>query len=299
MEKVCVLQSTYNGKKYLKEQIDSILNQENVDVQLIVRDDGSNDSTPDILSKYSNDKRIIYSIETNIGPAKSFLQLLKNAPASNYYAFSDQDDIWDKDKLYCAIEKMKGIDSCPCLYFSTTESVDENLNTIKTNNIKPKLTFGESLIYAYASGCTMVMNNKLHETILSYQPEYIPMHDYLIISVAHAVGAKIVFDETPHIKYRQHNNNVIGAQQSFYKKWKERFNRIFIDKTCARSRMANEIYKGYHNIMPAENIKLLSLYLEGKDNFTARLRMFFSSQLSCSDKKTLFLFKIATILNRY
>ena len=62
MEKVCVLQSTYNGKKYLKEQIDSILNQENVDVQLIVRDDGSNDSTPDILSKYSNDKRIIYSI---------------------------------------------------------------------------------------------------------------------------------------------------------------------------------------------------------------------------------------------
>ena len=63
--------------------------------------------------------------------------------------------------------------------------------------------------------------------------------------------------------------------------------------------MANEIYKGYHNIMPTENIKLLRLYLEGKDNFTARLRMFFSSQLSCSDKKTLFLFKIATILNRY
>lgn len=89
-KKVIVLMSTYNGERHLVEQIESILNQEGVDVRLMIRDDGSNDKTVEIARKYTDD----VVVGDNIGFRYSFLELIKNAPEAEYYALADQDDIW-------------------------------------------------------------------------------------------------------------------------------------------------------------------------------------------------------------
>lgn len=96
---VQVVMSTYNGEKYLKEQIDSILSQEGVDVRLYIRDDGSSDRTTDILASYQEHKNVKIEKGNNLGFAKSFLTALDECDEADYYAFSDQDDVWEKDKL--------------------------------------------------------------------------------------------------------------------------------------------------------------------------------------------------------
>ena len=103
--------STYNGEKYLREQIDSILKQTQVDAQLIVRDDGSSDGTVRILEEYSrNYPNVSFYQGTNVGVGKSFLELLKNAPQADYYSFADQDDVWLEDKLNHAVSIIRQIE---------------------------------------------------------------------------------------------------------------------------------------------------------------------------------------------
>ena len=105
--KVLVLMSTYNGEKYLREQIDSILGQRGVEVSLLVRDDGSTDATLTTLDEYKESGRLDYYCGNNLGPARSFMHLLQNAPASDFYAFSDQDDKWMDDKLSPPLPRWK------------------------------------------------------------------------------------------------------------------------------------------------------------------------------------------------
>ena len=97
MRKLTILMSTYNGQQYLDKQLKSIYNQRNIedyDVSIIVRDDGSQDDTVRILGSWSDRMNIIVYREKNVGARESFYWLIKNAPESDYYAFSDQDDIW-------------------------------------------------------------------------------------------------------------------------------------------------------------------------------------------------------------
>ena len=146
---VCVLMATYNGEKYLREQVDSIIGQHNININLIVRDDGSTDSTINILSEYEEKGLLTYTKGANLGPARSFMELLKFSPISDYYAFSDQDDIWLPDKIKTAVDMMKEDEEKPALYFCQTQLVDENLKKMENVVINPKLTFGESLIYHF------------------------------------------------------------------------------------------------------------------------------------------------------
>lgn len=128
---VQVVMSTYNGEKYLKEQIDSILSQEGVDVRLYIRDDGSSDRTTDILASYQEHKNVKIEKGNNLGFAKSFLTALDECDEADYYAFSDQDDVWEKDKLSTAIEILEEeSQSTPLLYCSALQRVDENLNPL-------------------------------------------------------------------------------------------------------------------------------------------------------------------------
>lgn len=122
---VTVLMSTYNGEKYLKEQIDSILSQVDVDVRLVIRDDGSTDNTVGVIKEYSQrNSNVEFTVGKNIGYANSFLTLIQMAGDSDYYAFSDQDDIWKKNKLSTAVDKINGIPYV--VYASNLEMVSEN-----------------------------------------------------------------------------------------------------------------------------------------------------------------------------
>ena len=134
METVCVLMSTYNGEKYLQEQLDSIINQVGVNVRILVRDDGSTDSTTDILNNYKREGYLDWYSGTNLKSARSFMDLVNRAPESEYYAFSDQDDYWLPTKLQVAVNVLKSADSRKsALYYSRTTLVDENLLPIKQN----------------------------------------------------------------------------------------------------------------------------------------------------------------------
>ena len=237
---VCVLMSTYNGKQYLERQIETILSQMDCHVILLVRDDGSSDETLAILKKYKNQNRLAYYTGKNIGPTRSFLDLIDNAPDAEYYAFSDQDDIWLPDKLSTAIKMLRTVPlkNERGLYFSNLTPVDEKEKIINKSLLPESLPtdyYTLMIRCGWMFGCTEVFTKNLKDFIKKqYRPEKIVMHDLWLGLLASTYGT-IIYDPNPSILYRQHSNNVVGAQLGRIQRWKKRLelllkgNRIPID----------------------------------------------------------------------
>ncbi|PWE19061.1 glycosyltransferase family 2 protein [Aliarcobacter skirrowii] len=220
MKKITILLSTYNGKKYIKEQLDSIFNQTYKNIEIIVRDDGSSDNTIEILKSYN-----IEPIDTkiNLGAMGSFEELLKYAVQnsnSDYFMFCDQDDVWEIDKVEKTLAKMQEMKQqfgdIPLLVHTNLEVVDESLNTINDSfmnfqKIDPKKNnFHNLLIQNTITGCTVMINRKLAQMCLPI-PDGAIMHDWWIGLLASQFG-KIGYIDEATIKYRQHTSNTIGAK---------------------------------------------------------------------------------------
>lgn len=222
--KITILLSTYNGEKYLKEQLDSILNQTYDDWFLLIRDDYSQDNTENIIEAYIKDHpnkiKKIKSYE-NIGVVKSFEELLKTC-SSEYISFCDQDDIWFPTKLEESMKKMVELEKKhpekPIAVFSDLAVVDENLNVIhpsfwEYSKIDPKRikTFEDLCVRVVATGCTLLINKKAKDISLPFIKE-VRMHDsWVLLNVLKCNG---IIDYLNHatVLYRQHENNVVGAQ---------------------------------------------------------------------------------------
>lgn len=239
MKKVQVLMSTYNGEKYIKEQVDSILAQKKVEVDLLVRDDGSKDNTLDILREY---KKIEIVKATNVGATNSFFELIKLAGDYDFYAFADQDDVWDEDKLIIAVQQLESY-SCPAIYSSNTRLVDSSLNFIKNETLQPITTLGSAIVKNYVTGCTTVFNTQLMNYLKRYTPKYAPFHDWWVNLVCLSVGGISVYDYEPHINYRQHGNNVVSGNDNIWKKWISRLKKF--NKPYHRDLMAKELIDQY------------------------------------------------------
>lgn len=213
--KVAVLLSTYNGEKYVRQQIETILQQKgDFVVDLYIRDDGSSDNTKIIVSSFT-ERTNVFFVESseNIGPAKSFLTLLNYVKGYDYYAFADQDDLWNDDKLKKAILKIEK-SSAPTLYCANAEIVDEKLNSMNRNVYKriPMTDFYSLSCCGGLLGCTMVFNKYLAEFVQTNElPSKIIMHDYYIAMLCVASGGNIVFDKSCVMKYRQHTKNTVGV----------------------------------------------------------------------------------------
>lgn len=221
MEKILVIMSTYNGEKYLKEQIESILNQKDVEIFLLVRDDGSKDKTLDVLRIFMNRTDHVSVIAgTNLGYAGSFISLVYSAfeyKDINYFAFADQDDIWLEDKLISAIKILRTADaSKPLLYFSNALAVDENLKPLMECGGKEMLVKKSTqLVRYFMLGCTMVFNRNTVELLTKYPPtSKIYMHDVWLGLTCVFLG-QVLYDPTYHIFYRQHSNNTEGVGNSW------------------------------------------------------------------------------------
>lgn len=213
---VNILLSTYNGEKYIVEQIDSILRQKGINLLLTIRDDGSKDRTYEIVSNYQRDypdKIHLYKGD-NIGFANSFYDLLKNASCCEYYGFADQDDIWDEDKIINAINKLQCNE--PMLYGSNLKA----FNMVDgTNYLVYPIKEKDSILsrinkYIFLSnpyGCTMVWNNMLQKELLSLNKPDALTHDVWVNLVARCLG-NVYFDyDQSFINYRIHGNNTCGA----------------------------------------------------------------------------------------
>ena len=263
--RILILLSTYNGERYLHQQLVSVLEQNEVDVTILIRDDGSSDRTiSEILKLQENNSHIHLHKGGNCGSACSFMELVYEV-AQNYsdydnYAFCDQDDIWFPDKLHAAIEKLKEMDRRkPCLYLGSYQMVDSNLNKIPTSRITPSLDIVSAFVSNPATGCTMVFNKNLLEAVASKRPDYIVMHDYWMYLVCLAIGGEVCYDQTPYMLYRQHDHNVIGGKKdAFMKRWLTRFRKLFRKGDCFKSRMATQLLTCYNERLVSKDKEFLT-----------------------------------------
>lgn len=276
MEKtVQVLMSTYNGQKYIKEQIDSILAQEEVEVTLLIRDDGSQDNTMDILNEYEKKyENVKVYTGNNLGACNSFFDLMKNGDKNAlYYAFADQDDVWKKNKLKTAILKLQEYESLPALYCGSYELVNSELEKIGNNSNKKRCSsFGNSLIECIYSGCTGVFNKKLLELTLKQLPKHAYMHDWWVYMVASAMG-QVICDEKPCMLYRQHENNVLGGNSG---KIKHIIRRIKNFKNLCNyvPQQIQEFDSIYHDSLTEEQRQLIQCMVNKNKNPFKRLEIF-------------------------
>ena len=223
--KIVILLSTYNGAKYLKNQIDSLTSQSYNGFRIIARDDRSSDESLLILKSY--DKIEIVDSQQNLGAKGSFAELLEYAVKhtdGEFFMFCDQDDVWKNDKVEKTLAKMqemeKNFEDTPLLVHTDLEVVDERLNSInssfmdfqKIDAMKNKLH--NLFIQNTITGCTVMINRDLAKRCLPIPDEAI-MHDWWLGLVASYFG-KIAYINESTIKYRQHGSNTIGAKGFSY-----------------------------------------------------------------------------------
>ena len=209
MEKINILMATYNGRRYLRDQIDSILNQTYSDFRLLISDDASTDSTVKILEEYEKkDSRVeIYCHEKNLGVVSNF-EFLINKVRSEYFMFADQDDIWEPDKIEKSLKKLKETGSD--LVFTDLEVVDSKLNQIEPSFWKQKGFYDKIIKF---NGFTMLCKSSwINEFLpLPKNSKYV-IHDYWIALIVSQTG-RIDFIPETTIKYRQHGNNQVGSSR--------------------------------------------------------------------------------------
>lgn len=264
---VNILLSTYNGEQYLAQQLDSLLAQTYPNITIYIRDDGSNDHTMSIITRYhsKNRDKIILLNDTpasNLGYMQSFWTLLRDSRESDYYAFCDQDDIWHPDKIklgVCALEKEE--EKLPLLYTSSYDYYDENLQFIGDGPKIPNgLRLKDTLFYTYTAGFTIIVNHILKEMALETLSLTCIPHDNWCQKIALSMG-KLIYDSTPTAKYRRHSstatystssklilitnwlkNDVLGQGLSSNRFVIKRFYEEYRDRICISDRKALEIF---------------------------------------------------------
>ena len=210
--------STYNGEQFLAEQIDSIQQQTFKDWQLLIRDDGSSDQTPEIIKSFvAQDPRIVFINEhdrENFGVIKNFFTLIKHDKA-DYYFFSDQDDVWLEDKLETMLAAARQYpDQLPLMVYTDLCVVDQNLQVMNQSMIRSQSHHAntelvQELTENTVTGGVAMINHALAERWRTL--DNIIMHDWYLAVLATAIG-KLVYIDQPGELYRQHDNNVLGAR---------------------------------------------------------------------------------------
>ena len=246
--RLAVLMSTYNGERFLCEQIDSILNQVcDCQVDLWVRDDGSKDGTCGILQTYAEKGKLHWYSGENLKPAKSFLDLLKHCVGYDYYAFADQDDVWYSDKLQKGIDRIRNL-SVPAISFANAHLVDRELNSLGRNVHRKPLyvDFYSVTCNAGVMGASMVFNSMLAKLIQSVpMPKNLIMHDYYIGVVCALHDGVILYDHVPCMDYRQHGTNVMGCSSSKWDALKNRISLLTTKSPQTLDLMASSICENY------------------------------------------------------
>ena len=296
MDSVTVLMSTYNGSKYIREQIESVLSQKNVSLSLLVRDDGSKDDTKAILDEYKEKGKLEWYSGDNLGSANSFFELLTKAPESDYYAFCDQDDVWDNDKLCVAISLIKKATKKYAIYCCGTKVVDKDLNLIKVHYMDTRRSLTTRMIIANVSGNTEVMNKEFKKKVTQYIPNNILMHDSWCLKVAICLGADIFFDSEPHISYRQHDRNVVGMETSLKDDIKNFF-AIIKEKDIYKQLM--EIKDVYSDEIFPEYAEVLELIDGNKNSINKKIKLVFRKDINFYNFFFNMAFKIKVITNHF
>ena len=270
-----ILLATYNGEKYIRELLDSILNQTFQDFKILVRDDGSTDKTVDIIcsyiKRYPEQIELIQDAAVCKRPEKNFFQLIGYAEAP-YVMFADQDDIWLPTKLEIMqknmqeLEQNKGTEE-PILVFCDYKLVDAQLKELAFDSSNSQiaachLELNRLLVQNYVTGCTVMVNRSLYQKLGAYDSA-IEMHDWWAALHASALGTICHLPEQL-VLYRQHGNNCVGEVN--IKSFKYRINK-FLDKRTRTSQLrylaqAKLLLERQNKNLNAENKKVLNDFVE-------------------------------------
>lgn len=299
--KIAIMLSTYNGKRYLREQLDSIMNQD-IDAQVVlyIRDDNSNDETEEIVSKYSKKMQINFWHRKNVGPAKSFWELFMNGDIqADYYAFCDQDDIWDANKLQKAIISLEKFENCAALWCSNCRLIDSSGKLLEEKMQKEKIELSliSQIVCGTIQGAAMVFNNRLREYVYNKNIEEFPMHDFVLITYALSCG-RVIYDEEPSFSYRIHENNVVASGgKSLFSRLKSSYYRWFSKQhRYENSKFAERILIDNKEYLDEETIKYLNCVAHCKYNIINRYRILVNPLTKAQNKKAERSFKIRVLL---
>ena len=279
--KLCILLASYNGEKYISEQLDSIINQTYKNWELIIRDDGSKDETVTILNKYEKkDERIkiLRDDKGNLGFLKNFEELLFNAK-EEFVLFSDQDDFWLKNKLEKFVEKIRDLDekvlSKPLLVHCNSLVCDEKLEIIKEKFIDSKIAKkNNSNIYFFeyiVQGSNSMVNKKMIRESLPFLKS-VTLHDRYFHLLSQFLGTRVFIDESL-VKYRQHERNEIGANRSIIKNIMSKKYFYVEDR-----KLIEEIKEKYIKCLRKRDLNDIEKYLEVTDRNKNRLERFWLSK---------------------
>ena len=269
---IAVIMSTYNGQKYLKQQIDSILAQSYPNVDIVVRDDGSTDATNDILFEYADKENVNVIQGDNEGFCKSFCDALQSADRSEYYAFCDQDDIWYPEKLMTAYNWIsKQCKDIPLLYYCHVREIDENGDTIGVKQLATgSVSLPRTMTGCFGEGMAMVINRKCRDMMLEMNPENMDAHDWAASAIVLGMG-KVYIDEDVYADHRRLPQSVsIG---SFKKKivW---FRSELFGKNNIRMRNM-EFYRCFSNRLPSDNYAIAKAFGSEKMSAVTQLKKVF------------------------
>ena len=302
--------TSYNPNKYYIEQISSILSQKDVSVDLVIRDDCSTNTewlekTPSV-----NNVTLIRG-EKNLGVAQNILALIRYARENRgdyaYYAYSDQDDVWEEDKLITGIRILKNMDKdTPCLYYSNLTVVDKDLQgttlLFKTGVVKNTLPQGMAQIFAFA--CTFVFNKKMLEAILEKPIEFLGF-DHLVYYIA-LIKGETYFDDTSHLLYRQTGENVSGDKTRGIKRTINRIKILFAEKQdVARAgggnfeEIAKYLLRNFGQELTNHDKQLLRIVSDYRKSIRNKWRLILNSEIKAGyQPKDLYRY-IRIVLNKY
>lgn len=271
---IAILLCTYNGEKYLEEQLLSIQKQilPYFKIDIWASDDGSSDSTIDILLQFKKNWSrgkfyILHGPQRGFG--NNFWSLIANkAIIADYYALCDQDDIWKKNKLLQAIKILQAYSS-PCLYCGRTSLINAKGTILnkKSPSIRKQPCFRNAITQNIASGNTFVFNKSASEYLMNFSINDVKIHDWLIYLLLSASNINIYFDDMPYVLYRQHSGNVIGVHFGLYSIFSAFFN-LFSNDIRKYNISTFSILKRNIRLLRAETaVRFTNIYFSKKNYF--------------------------------
>lgn len=270
-KKVAIVLSAYNGEKYIKQQIDSILSQTYSNFVLYIHDDGSSDFTLDIIKEYEQKFDNVHIIvdEKGLKYPACFIKMLSTIQGYDYYAFSDQDDVWESDKLSNAIEILnKNNNSLPLLYYTSVEYTDSNLKHIRDSRFAKgkkeicKLSFQNLLFGGEALGMTFVFNDIAKKNLVNAN-ESNDFKDWFLKLYCGLCG-EVYYNPKSSAKYRRHdfavtsNSNPAGNFERYFAQLYE----IFIKKDTFKTQkdILEYIKNNHYDSILDDNLELFDLF---------------------------------------
>ena len=281
---ISVAMATYNGVKYIEEQLFSIINQTFPPKEIIIVDDCSTDNTVEIVRKIQKNHSsiILYNNEVNLGPINTFKVAIGKCNFNNV-ALSDQDDIWESNKLEICFQELKKINvkTRPCIVFTDLQMINSNGDLIgssfwKIQGYNPsKIDLKHILIGNIVTGCTVMMNGCMKNEI-AMMPNKVIMHDYWIALIAFGIGNYKAINQTP-IRFRVHENNVTEKSKLNIFERIILFVNVFFDSEniykTENILQAEIFFKYYEKSLNLENYKQLKRFimLKNKNSLIKKL----------------------------